>query len=136
MQNLNAETSPETHAIIGALLEVHGTLGCGFLEAVYQEALAVEFASRGLPAQREVPLPIRYKGQVLPTRYRADFVCGDVLVELKAQTAIGPLEEAQVLHYLRATGLPIALLANFGTKSLQLRRFVGPPAKPPSVESV
>ena len=80
-----------TFAIIGAAMEVHRQLGCGFLEAVYQEALTLELAARGVPTRHQVELPIFYKGQELNTSYRADFVCYDsVIVELKA---LGALEQ-------------------------------------------
>ena len=80
---------------------------------------------RRIPNEREAPIPIRYKDSLLLARYRADFVCaGSVLLELKAQSLLGAVDEAQVIHYLRATGLQVALLANFGERSLQVRRFV------------
>jgi GxxExxY protein len=116
----------QTYAIIGAAMEVHRQLGAGFLEPVYQEALAVEFDARGISNDREVELPIRYKGVVLGSRYRVDFVCfGDVLVELKALARLSPTEESQIINYLTASRLPKALLLNFGSSSLQYRRFAG-----------
>ena len=75
-----SERDPRTYAILGAALEVHKQLGCGFLEAVYQEALAIEFVCRAIPFRREVRLPVKYKGQVLTTSYCADFICFDALV--------------------------------------------------------
>ncbi|HEY3290047.1 MAG TPA: GxxExxY protein [Anaerolineae bacterium] len=115
----------QTHAIIGTAMEVHRQLGPGFLEAVYQEALAVEFAARSIPFSREYELPVYYKGQRLPCSYRADFVCYEsVIVELKALKSITGVEEAQLLNYLKATSLERGLLLNFGCPSLQFKRFI------------
>ena len=116
---------PRTYAINGAAMEVHRQLGCGFLEAVYQEALAVEFTLSGIPFEREVEIPISYKGRQLATTCRADFVCYDgVIVELKALTQMGGVEEAQILNYLRAASHEVGLLLNFGTPSLEYKRFI------------
>jgi GxxExxY protein len=119
---------PETFAIIGAAMEVHRELHHGFLEVVYQDALAVEFALQGVAFEREKLLQVSYKGGILPSFYKADFVCfGNVLVECKALQAIGGVEEAQVLNYLRITGLPRAVLLNFGSHWLEYRRLVFAP---------
>lgn len=116
---------PRTYAIIGAAMEVHRELGPGFLEAVYQEALAIELSLRGILFQREVELPIAYKGKTLQTAYRADFICYDeVVIELKSIKQLGVIEEAQLLNYLKATGYQVGLLINFGAASLETRRFV------------
>jgi GxxExxY protein len=115
----------QTHAIIGAAMEVHRQLGAGFLEAVYQHALAIEMSARAIPFAREVELPVYYKGEQLNCSYRADFVCyNEVIVELKALNAITGIEEAQLLNYLKATHLERGLLLNFGRPRLEFRRFV------------
>jgi len=116
---------PQTRAIIGAAMEVHRQLGPGFLEAVYQEALAIELADRGIPFRREEELPIDYKGRRLPCRYRADFVCyEDIIVELKATQGLTGNDEAQALNCLKATRLKRGLLFNFGRPSLEFKRFI------------
>jgi len=120
-----SSSDPQTFAIIGAAMEVHRHLGHGFLEAVYHEALCWELAARTIPFRAEVTLPVTFKGRLLVTSYRADLVCyGEVVVELKALSIIGGTEAAQVLNYLKASGLSRALLLNFGGPSLEYRRFV------------
>jgi len=94
---------PKTYAIIGAAMEVHRQLGCGFLEAIYQEALALEFTTRSIPYRREVELPVFYKEQQLKANYKADFICHDsIIVELKALSKLSGLEESQIINYLVA----------------------------------
>lgn len=106
-------------------MEVHRCLGHGFLEAVYQEALALELEARGIPFEREVALPVKYKGKILKCSYRADFVCyQSVVVELKAISQLTSVDEAQVINELKATGLNRALLLNFGASSLEYVRRV------------
>jgi GxxExxY protein len=115
----------QTHRIIGAAMEVHRQLGPGFLEAVYQQALAFELSARTVPFVQEAELPVYYKGELLACSYRADFVCYDeVIVELKALKAITGVEEAQLLNYLKATGLTRGLLLNFGCPRLEFKRLV------------
>ncbi len=118
------ERDPRTYAIIGAAMEVHKQLGHGFLEAVYQEALMIEFTARGIPYLREVDLPIVYRGHQLSTCYRADFVCySSVIVELKALSHLSGVEEAQIINYLKATEVDVGVLLNFGSKSLEYKRY-------------
>jgi GxxExxY protein len=93
------KTDPRTFAMIGAAMEVHRQLGCGFLEALYQEALALEFETLEVPFQPDVELPISYTGRQLNTSYRADFACFDsTIVELKALAKLSGSEEAQVIN--------------------------------------
>jgi len=120
-----ADRDSQTFAIIGAAMDVHRNLGPGFLEAVYREALRWELGVREIPFQAEVPLPISFKGRRLATSFRADLVCyGQVIVELKALRKIAGVEEAQLLNYLKASGLSRGLLLNFGAPSLRFRRLV------------
>ena len=129
------QRDPRTYAIIGAAMEVHRQLGCGFLEAVYQEALAIEFDLREIPYRREVDLPVSYKECRLTTHYRADFICYDtVIVELKALSKLGGAEQAQIINYLKATGLETGLVLNFGDASLEYKRFIH--SSPKSASSV
>lgn len=115
----------EAYEIIGAAMEVHRELGCGFLEAVYAEALEIEFKEKGIPYKREVPLIIKYKGQPLNKSYVADFICYDkIIVELKAVNYLESVYEAQVLNYLKATGYKLGILFNFGEQSLKYKRIV------------
>jgi GxxExxY protein len=113
-----------TREIIGAAMEVHRTLGCGFLESVYEEALAIEFNLRKVRHERQKSINVIYKG-LLAKQFVCDFLVEEkVLVELKALKAITGVEEAQVLNYLRATGLEVGLLINFGEQSLKYKRLV------------
>jgi GxxExxY protein len=122
-QKINRD--PQTYAIIGAAMEVHCQLGHGFLEAVYQEALAVELTALGIPFRREVPLSVVYKNQILQCAYRADFVCfGEVIVELKAISQLTGVDDAHVINELKATGFNRGLLLNFGSTSLEYKRLV------------
>jgi GxxExxY protein len=116
---------PLTYAIIGAAQFVHRELGPGFLERPYEEALALVLQGQGHVAERQVELGILFCGKMLEARYRADLlVDGRVLVELKAASSLGPPDEAQLLHYLKASGIPVGLLLNFGARSLEHRRMV------------
>lgn len=126
---------PMTYQIIGAAMEVHRQLGHGFLEAVYHEALSIEFNAQEIPALHEVELPIYYKGQALSKTYRVDFVCFEnIIVEVKAIKRLTNIEEAQIVNYLKASKFDKGLLLNFGAPSLEYKRFTTATKK--SVQSV
>ena len=113
-----------TRKIIGAAMELHNTLGCGFLESVYEEALAVEFRLQEIEFERQKPLDVFYKGTKVK-QFVCDFLVeGNVLVELKAIKELTPLETGQVLNYLKSTDLKLGLLLNFGASSLQYKRVI------------
>jgi GxxExxY protein len=113
-----------SYAIIGAAMEVHRILGPGFLEAVYQAALAHELTLRGIRFEQFKKLPVHYKG-VLMGDYEADFVVEDkIILEIKAVSTLHPKHEAQAHHYLAATGLRLAILLDFGADSLEHQRVV------------
>jgi GxxExxY protein len=119
------EQDPQTYAIIGACMAVHNELGPGFLEAVYQEALAIEFTLRGIPFVREKPLVIFYRGRQLSKRYDADFVCYEsIVLEAKALSELIPKHHAQTIHYLKATQFERGLLVNFGAPRLEYKRAI------------
>ncbi len=104
----------ESYAIRGALFEVYREMGCGFLEAVYQECLAREFARQDIPFVAQPELLLRYKGEILLQTYRPDFTCYDcIIVELKAVKELTNEHRAQVHNYLKATGIELGLLVNF-----------------------
>jgi GxxExxY protein len=114
----------ESYQIIGACMAVHSELGCGFLEAVYQEALEEEFRLRGIPYIREAQLQVKYKGKMLNKRYQADFICYDkIIVELKALTELNTIHKSQLINYLKITNLKLGVLVNFGRKSLESQRI-------------
>lgn len=113
-----------TGKIIGAAMEVHSTLGCGFLESVYEEALAVEFGLRGVGFERQRRLDVFYKGTKVK-KFVCDFLVAEkILVELKAIKELTQTDMAQVLNYLKATDLRLGLLLNFGLRSLQYKRLI------------
>jgi GxxExxY protein len=116
-----------THLIIGAAIEIHRTLGPGLLESVYEECLAKEFSLRGIPYERQKPIPLIYKDLKFECGYRLDFlVSRRVVVELKSIEAIAPIHESVMLTYLRLSGSPLGLLINFNVPILKdgIRRYV------------
>lgn len=113
-----------TNRILKACYTVHNELGCGFLEKVYQEALEVQLSEMDIAFEREKHHPITYHGKVLKCDYIADFVVDNkVIIELKAVTEMSPIFEAQTINYLRATGIKVGLLINFGIRQLQIKRL-------------
>ena len=114
----------ETYKIIGAAMKVHSTLGCGFTEKVYQDALEVELQKQGIPYLREPRLHVSYEGIILATTFEPDFVCYEkIILELKAVRDIEDMHRAQVMNYAKVGGFKVALLLNFGDVLLQHERF-------------
>ncbi|MEW6718200.1 MAG: GxxExxY protein [Chloroflexota bacterium] len=112
-----------SYAIIGAAMEVHRILGSGFLESVYESALAHELTLRGIHFEQQKHLPVYYKDRLVGDHI-ADFVIEEqIVLELKAVSMISPAHEAQAHHYLAATGLKLAIILNFGAESLQQKRI-------------
>jgi GxxExxY protein len=128
MRAVSQQRDPQTYAVIGAAMAVHKELGGGFLERVYQEALVLELGDRGIPYGCEVEVNVHYKGRALTCSYRADLICfaddNPVLIELKACERLTHAHRAQVIHYMKATRIPRALLMNFGGPVLQFERMV------------
>ena len=116
----------ECYAIQGAAFDVYREMGCGFLEAVYQECLERELSSRGIPFVAQPELALSYKGVPLKQIYKPDFICFEkIILELKAVKEIGPEHKAQVFNYLKATGMKLGLLANFGHyPKVQIKRII------------
>lgn len=116
----------EVYQIVGAAMEVYWQLGRGFLEPVYQEALEVELSRRRIPFQHQERLLIRYKGQILKKEYVPDLILfGQIIAELKVLDRLTGTEEAQLLNYLKATGMRVGLLFNFGSRvRLEWKRYV------------
>ena len=113
-------------AVIGAAIEVHRHLGAGFLESVYQQSLAIELSARNIPFVREAPIGLQYKGHRVGEAKLDILVADRLIVELKAVEALFPIHHAQVMNYLRATNLSLALLINFNTLVLKdgIKRIV------------
>jgi GxxExxY protein len=115
----------ESYQIVKACITVHNELGCGFLEAIYHEALALEFRSISIPFEQERLLEIYYKGIKLQKNYIADFICyGKIILELKALNRISIEHESQVLNYLKISGFKLGIITNFGERSFKYKRIV------------
>ena len=112
-----------TEKIIGAAFAVQRELGCGFLEKVYENALVLELRTVGLIVTPQAPIAVKYKGVPVGTYFPDILVECKVVVEIKAVDALAPIHEAQILHYLKATGIELGLLLNFATPRVQIRRF-------------
>ena len=122
-RELRPDHDPLTEVVIGLVFKVANTLGSGFLEKVYENALAIELAGSGLAFEQQVPITVHYEGRVVGT-YMADLVVqGRLLIELKACKALEEVHSAQCLNYLKATALPTCLLINFGTPKPQIKRL-------------
>jgi len=116
----------EVRTIVGCAFRVYNSLGSGFLEAVYRDALMIEFRDNKIPAIAEKHLDVYYKGEKLPSTYITDIICyGQIILELKAVTKLTDADSAQLLHYLKATGIKAGILFNFGKRGkLEWKRFV------------
>jgi len=115
----------ESYKIIGICMNIHSTLGNGFLEAVYSEVLEKEFVKNNIPYKREVKLDLFFNGEKLDKKYKADFICFDnIILEIKAVSFIHENFTKQTLNYLKATDKKLGLLINFGEKSLKYKRII------------
>ncbi len=115
----------ESYKIIGIYMNIHSTLGNGFLEAVYCEVLEKEFIKNNIPYKREVKLDLFFNGEKLDKKYKADFICFDnIILEIKAVSFIHENFTKQILNYLKATDKKLGLLINFGEKSLKYKRII------------
>jgi GxxExxY protein len=116
----------ESYAIIGACFNVYNEMGCGFLEAVYQECLEIEFDIQNIPFEAQKQLKLRFRDRILKATFKPDFVCYDkIIVEIKATSKIIDDHRAKILNYLNATKFQLGLLVNFGHHpKLEYERFV------------
>ena len=115
----------EVYDILGAAFEVHKVLGCGLVEAVYQDAFAIELAERNIEFEKEKIIKVYYKDTELDKYFKADFVCyNKIILELKAVSSILPEHKAQIINYLKLSNLRLGLLLNFGSTSLQYERII------------
>ncbi|MBO7539129.1 MAG: GxxExxY protein [Prevotella sp.] len=117
----------DMYQVVGAAMEVHGVLGRGMAEPIYQEALAVEMKKRGMIAEREKELRLHYKDVVLEKTYFADFYYNGIIIELKSVEEIASVHRSQLFNYMRITGLNRGILFNFGEDSLYTERYLYQP---------
>ena len=123
LQNTAMHHAEVTEAILGCAFEVINELGAGFLESVYENAMLVALHQKGLVAEAQRPIRVLFRGECVGDFYADILVEGKVIVELKAVKALAPEHQAQVIHYLKATGIEVGLLINFGSPRLEYRRF-------------
>jgi len=116
----------EAYELQGAIFEVYKTIGCGFLEAVYQECLEKEFTLQDIPFESQTELKLDYKGEILKQTYKPDFICFDnIIVEIKAVKELTNEHQAQVINYLKATDMELGLLVNFGSyPKAEIKRLI------------
>lgn len=127
---MSLEYAHITGRVIGAAMQVHRTLGPGFLESIYEQAMAIELIEMGVCLQRQVPVSVRYRGRAVGLHRLDLLVAAEVVVELKAVKTIEPVHHAILMSYLRATERRVGLLINFRSKSLDTRRVLNPRANP------
>lgn len=114
----------QSYKIIGSCFEVYNELGPGFLEAIYQEALSLEFSKQNIPFIQFAEMNVYYKGIELKKKYYPDFLCyDDIVLEIKAMESLSPADEAQLLNYLKGTKKLLGLLVNFGGEKIQYKRY-------------
>jgi GxxExxY protein len=123
LQDVKTPHEELSHQIIGCSFDVINVLGAGFLESVYERALHIALTESGLAVERQKPIEVRFRSQVVGDFYADLLVEGKILVELKAVKAIAPEYQAQIINYLNATGISVGLLINFGNPRLEYKRF-------------
>ena|ERR1051326_3391666 len=113
-----------TERIIGCAYEVSNRMGCGFLEKVYENSMRIELSQAGLAAKQQHPIPVMYRGEVVGDYFADLLVEGSVLIELKSCKSLDDVHSAQCINYLKATGIKVCLLINFGKSKIEIKRIV------------
>ena len=121
---MNEDRDKLTEAIIGCAFKVGNTLGCGFLEKVYENALAIEITTSGMKCEQQKQIPVAYRGFPVGEYYADILVEGQVILEIKAAKSIDESHQAQLINYLKATGIHRGLILNFGTTKIGYKRMV------------